>query len=33
MGSGGDFTIYEDGGSTAEKDNNESNKAKVEIAN
>jgi hypothetical protein len=32
MGSGVDFTIYEDGGSTEEEDNNESNKAKVEIA-
>jgi hypothetical protein len=32
MGSGGDFTIYEDGESTVEEDNNESNKAKVEIA-
>jgi hypothetical protein len=32
MGSGGDFTIYEDGGSTGEEDNNKSNKAKVEIA-
>ncbi len=33
MGSGGDFTIYKDGGSTEEEDNNKSNKAKVEIAN
>jgi hypothetical protein len=32
MGSGGDFTIYEDGGSTEEEDNNESNKTKVKIA-
>jgi hypothetical protein len=32
MGSGGDFTIYEDWGSTEEEDNKESNKAKVEIA-
>jgi hypothetical protein len=31
MGSGGDFTIYEDGGSTEEEDINESNKAKVKI--
>jgi hypothetical protein len=32
MGSGGDFTIYKDGGSTEEENNNKSNKAKVEIA-
>jgi hypothetical protein len=32
MGSGGDLTIYEDGGSTEEEDNNESNKAKIKIA-
>jgi hypothetical protein len=32
MGSGGDFTIYKDGGSTEEEDNNKSNEAKVEIA-
>ncbi len=31
MGNGGDFTIYKDGGSTGEEDNNESNKVKVEI--
>jgi hypothetical protein len=31
MGIGGDFTIYKDGGSTGEEDNNESNKVKVEI--
>jgi hypothetical protein len=32
MGSGGDFTIYKDGGSTEEEDTNRSNKAKVKIA-
>jgi hypothetical protein len=32
MGSGGDFAIDKDGGSTEKEDNNESNKAKVEIA-
>jgi hypothetical protein len=32
MGSGGDFTVYKDGGSTEEEDNNKSNKAKVKIA-
>jgi hypothetical protein len=31
MGSGGDFTIYEDEGSTGEENNNESNKAMVKI--
>ncbi len=31
MGSGGDFTIYKDGGSTVEEDNNKSNEAKVKI--
>ncbi len=31
MGSGEDFTIYKDGGSTEEEDNNKSNKSKVEI--
>ncbi len=30
--SDGDFTIYKDGGSIEEEDNNKSNKAKVEIA-
>jgi hypothetical protein len=32
MRSGGDFTIYKDGGSTEEEDNNKSNEAKVKIA-
>ncbi len=31
MGIGGDLTIYEDGGSTGEENNKESNKAKVKI--
>ncbi len=30
-GKGGDFTINEDGGSTEEEDNNESNEAKVKM--